>query len=101
MVRTLQCVASFGVVLIVASTIAVSVSGAICLGRPLRCRSSIAPASPSRSERLLLHAAVGNDVDRSRARTWFAVPAAAPKRMLTRRAIPVGVVGWLLLACVR
>src|ERR1039458_2408169 len=69
MVRTLQCVASFGVVLIVASTIAVSFSGAICLGRPLRCRSSITPASPSLSYRRLHNKTVGNEVDRSRART--------------------------------
>src|ERR1043165_3715902 len=49
--------------------------------------------------RLLHNKTVGNEVDRSRARTWLAVPSAAPKRMLTRRAIPIGVLRWRLMAC--
>ena len=48
-VRRLQCVGSLGVVLIVASTMAASCSAVICLGRPLRGRSSRIPGKPSLS----------------------------------------------------
>src|SRR5437899_6715741 len=50
-VRTLHCVASFGVVFIVASTIADSRSSEIRLGRPGRGRSSRIPLMPSLSYR--------------------------------------------------
>src|SRR5271156_6083323 len=63
-VRTLQCVASFGVVLIVASTMAASFSGEICLGRPLRWRSSRTPVKPSLWYLLLHSNTVGNEVHR-------------------------------------
>jgi len=44
--RTLHCVASLGTVFMVASTIAVSCSSEMSLGRPLRGRSSSSPLSP-------------------------------------------------------
>ena len=51
-VRTLHWVASFGGSSWVASTMAASRSSEICLGRPLRGRSSRIPAMPSLSNRL-------------------------------------------------
>jgi hypothetical protein len=67
--RTLHCVASFGGVFIVASTIAASRSAEIRLGRPLRGRSSRIPAMPSLSNRFRHNSTVGTDVHSFRART--------------------------------
>src|SRR5438445_673318 len=82
MARTLQCVASLGVVFIVASTMAASRSTEIRLGRPLRGRSSRMPAMPSFSNRFRHNSTVGTDVDSLRASTRLASPSAAPSTIL-------------------
>jgi hypothetical protein len=84
--RTLHCVASFGVVFMVASTMAASRCSEIRLGRPLRCRSSSSPAMPSVSNRF--RHTVGTEVDSFRATTRFANPSAASRTMLMRRTMP-------------
>lgn len=65
--RTLQCVASLGVVLIVASTSGRSRSSVIVLGRPERSRSSNKPATPAVAKRSRQSSTVGKDVWSSRA----------------------------------
>src|SRR5437870_10355374 len=90
MARTLQCVASLGVVFIVASTMAASRSTEIRLGRPLRGRSSRMPAMPSFSNRFRHNSTVGTDVDSLRASTRLASPSAAPSTILMRSTMPRG-----------
>lgn len=62
-VRTLHDIASFGVIFIVFSTIAVSCSAEIRLGRSLRGRSSRIPAIPTFSNRFRHNSTVGTVVD--------------------------------------
>jgi len=62
MVRTLQWVASLGVLFMVASTMAASFSAEIRLGRPARGRSSKMPARPSDWYRPRHNRTVGTEV---------------------------------------
>ena len=91
--RTLHWVASFGVVFIVASTMAASCSTEIRLGRPLRGRSSRIPAMPSLSNRFRHNSTVGTEVDSFRASTRLASPSAAPRTISMRSTMPRGVPG--------
>ncbi|HXF15318.1 MAG TPA: hypothetical protein VN517_19370, partial [Terriglobales bacterium] len=61
----------FGIVFIVASTMATSCSPEIRLGRPLRGRSSRSPFSPSLSYRFRHNSTVGTEVDTFRASAPF------------------------------
>jgi len=97
-VRTLHCVASFGVVFMVASTIADSRSSEIRFGRPGRGRSSRIPLMPSLSYRFRHNSTVGTDVDSLRARTRLASPSAAPRMILMRRTRPRGALRCCLIA---
>src|SRR5438309_10727524 len=81
----LQCVASLGIVLIVASTIMASLSAVIRFGRPLRGRSSRIPCKPSLSYRFRHNKTVGTEVVSFRARTRLAIPSAAPRALVRDR----------------
>jgi hypothetical protein len=89
--RMLQCVASLGVVFIVASTMMASLSAVIRFGRPLRGRSSRIPRKPSLSYRFRHNKTVGTEVANFLASTRLATPSAAPRMMLIRRTMPRGV----------